>query len=315
MDQRVVATASGVLWTALALSFLGCVAPQGKPTSPPATGSSAGVMANPSADSPAGPTAGPTAGTTAGGTLGPTAGAAGGADGAGTPAAAALDVPAVSEPDAAARQLAEMIGLLSESEGAPLIAAYAESNGVDGAAEILVRLKPELRSKLIRELQQSNPDEVAEYMEALAKAAAAAMLTNGQLREDAGKVVDDWHAAAARGDRDGYLGRMAPDARFLGTDALERWDLEQFTDYVNKYFAPGRGWAFLPDERVLQLSASGTVAWFDELLASESYGELRGTGVLVRAGDVWKVAQYSMTFTVPNDVAENVVDAVSRSEQ
>lgn len=219
------------------------------------------------------------------------------------------------DPQAAARQMAEMIGLLKEAEGAPLIAAYAESNGVDGAAEILVRLDPELRSKLIRELQKSHPDDVAEYMEALATAAAEAALSAEQLREEANRVIDDWHTAAARGDRDGYLGSMAPDARFLGTDSTERWDLEQFTSYVNEHFEPGSGWTFLPAERVLQLSASGNSAWFDERLASESYGELRGTGVLERVGGAWKVAHYSMTFTVPNDVAADVVDAVSRSSQ
>jgi len=211
--------------------------------------------------------------------------------------------------------MAEMIGRLTEAEGAPLIAAYAESNGVDGAAKILVRLEPELRSKLIRELQQSNPDDVAEYMEALAEAAVAAKLSSERLREAADQVIDEWHAAAARGDRDGYLRSMAPDARFLGTDSTERWDLTQFTSYVNEHFEPGNGWTFQPDERILQLSTSGTVAWFDERLASESYGELRGTGVLERIGEAWRVAHYSMTFTVPNDVAADVVDAVGRSAQ
>ncbi len=224
-------------------------------------------------------------------------------------------VPVESGPQAAARQMAEMIGLLEETEGAPLIAAYAEANGVDGAAEILVRLKPELRSKLIRELQRANPDDVAEYMQALAVAAADAAFSTEQLREEANQVIDDWHTAAARGDRDGYLGSMAPDARFLGTDSTERWDLAQFTGYVNEHFEPGNGWTFQPDERVLRLSTSGVSAWFDERLASESYGELRGTGVLERVGGAWKVAHYSMTFTVPNDVAGDVVDAVGRSAQ
>lgn len=292
MEQRVTAPASGLFKAALILSVFGCVTPpvqrsarrEPAPVVREEPGAAAQVE-DPVAE-------------------------------AGTPSVA--ESPAVEpepESQAAARQMAEMIGLLKESEGAPLIAAYAEANGVDGAAEILVRLDPELRSKLIRELQQSNPDEVAEYMEALAVAAAGAALSIKQLREEADRVIDDWHAAAARGDRDGYLGSMAPDARFLGTDSTERWDLAQFTSYVNEHFAPGSGWTFLPDERVLQLSTSGRSAWFDERLASESYGELRGTGVLERVGGTWKVAHYSMTFTVPNDVAADVVEAVSRSSQ
>lgn len=290
MEQSVTAPASGLLKATLVLSLFGCVSP--------ATPPSAGPQPAPAVRSEPG-------GATAAGAPAATA----------EPPAAAQPVALELDTQAAARQIAEMIGLLEESEGAPLIAAYAEANGVGGAAEILVRLEPELRSKLIRELQRSHPDDVAQYMEALALAAASADRSIEQLREEANQVIDDWHAAAARGDRDGYLGSMAPDARFLGTDSTERWDLAQFTSYVNEHFEPGSGWTFLPDERALRISASGRSAWFDERLASKSYGELRGTGVLERVGEAWKVAHYSMTFTVPNDVAADVVEAVSRSSQ
>lgn len=234
--------------------------------------------------------------------------------------------------EAAAAQMSELFGLLGEEEAAQLLMAYSESNGVGGAAEILVRLDAKQRSLVLRELQRSSPDEVGAYIGALetalaaqaksasgAAAAAAAAATSAsstaKLREEAERVIDDWHAAAASGDRDGYLGGMTPGARFLGTDSTERWDMSQFTAYVEEHFKPGSGWTFQPADRVLLMSASGEVAWFDERLASASYGELRGTGVLERIDEAWRVAHYSMTFTVPNDVAGEVVDAVGRSEQ
>ena len=123
-------------------------------------------------------------------------------------------------------------------------------------------------------------------------------------------VLNDWHMAASEADEERYMGHFAPNARFLGTDATERWSLEEFQAYVHSYFSRGRGWTYIPSERHVALSPGGRVAWFDELLHSEGYGELRGTGVLVRTRGEWKIAQYSMTFTVPNDVAGEVTERI-----
>jgi len=122
-------------------------------------------------------------------------------------------------------------------------------------------------------------------------------------------LVDDWHAAASRADAERYLACFAPDAVFLGTDATERWTLAQFAEYVHLHFPRG-GWTYHPHDRVVQLSADGELAWFDEGLGHASYGELRGTGVLRRAPDGWRIVHYSMTFTIPNAVARRVVEVV-----
>lgn len=119
--------------------------------------------------------------------------------------------------------------------------------------------------------------------------------------------MDDWHAAATAGDRARYLAHLADDAVFLGTDATERWDMATFRAYVEQYMAPGDGWPYAPSERGLVVPEGGDIAWFDEKLASPGYGELRGTGVLRRDGDSWRIVHYSMTFTVPNGVARDVV--------
>ncbi|WP_312685611.1 nuclear transport factor 2 family protein, partial [Brevundimonas nasdae] len=41
----------------------------------------------------------------------------------------------------------------------------------------------------------------------------------------AGLVVDQMHQAAARADGPAYFETFTPDARFIGTDATERWTL------------------------------------------------------------------------------------------
>ena len=123
------------------------------------------------------------------------------------------------------------------------------------------------------------------------------------------RVLDDWHDAAAKADEARYLGHFAPEARFLGTDAGERWPIEEFRAYVRARFQV-RGWTYHPHDRVVGLSHDGLIAWFDEELTNAGYGELRGTGVLRRQGGVWRITHYSMTFTIPNGVAPEVVELV-----
>jgi ketosteroid isomerase-like protein len=120
-------------------------------------------------------------------------------------------------------------------------------------------------------------------------------------------VIDAWHAAAARADEAAYFDLLTDDAIFLGTDSSERWTKTAFREFVHPYFSTGRGWTYTPRDRSVYFSADGRVAWFEEKLDNEKYGELRGTGVLRRTGPSWKIAHYSMSFPVPNDRTEGVV--------
>lgn len=121
----------------------------------------------------------------------------------------------------------------------------------------------------------------------------------------AGKILDDWHDAAAKADEGRYFGHFAPDAVFLGTDATERWDLAAFRAFAHPYFAKGKAWTFVPSGR--HLAVTGDWAVFDELLASESYGTCRGSGVLHKIAGVWKIVQYDLSIPVPNALAKDVV--------
>ena len=122
------------------------------------------------------------------------------------------------------------------------------------------------------------------------------------------RVLDGWHAAAARADLDGYLGVMDEDAVYLGTDATERWTQPQFRAFCAPYFAEGRGWKYEPRER--HVVVEGDLAWFDEHLVNEKYGDCRGTGVLRRRDREWKLAHYSLTFLIPNERARAVIELV-----
>lgn len=122
-------------------------------------------------------------------------------------------------------------------------------------------------------------------------------------------VLDELHARAAAADYEGYFALFAEDAVFLGTDRSEYWPLEEFKAYARSRFASGSGWTYRPLERFVHLR--GQVAWFEERLQHERYGETRGTGVLVETGDGWRVAQYNLTLPLPNDLFADVATRVA----
>ena len=49
-------------------------------------------------------------------------------------------------------------------------------------------------------------------------------------------LLDNWHAAAAKGDYNGYFGKIAEDGRYIGTDATENWDKKAFAAFSKPYF-------------------------------------------------------------------------------
>jgi ketosteroid isomerase-like protein len=128
------------------------------------------------------------------------------------------------------------------------------------------------------------------------------------------RALDAWHVSASKADRAGYIGFMAEDGVFMGTDASERWTAAEFDEFVALYFDKGVGWTYVPQDRHVVLSDDGRTAWFDERLISEKYGELRGTGVLRLRDGAWKLVHYSMTFPLPNAITKEVVEMIRTRE-
>jgi uncharacterized protein (TIGR02246 family) len=132
-------------------------------------------------------------------------------------------------------------------------------------------------------------------------------------------VLDDFHAAAAAADGERYFGHFTPDGVFIGTDATERWSVDEFRAYAQPHFSKGKGWSYTATERHVRLSDDGRTAWFDERLENEKYGEVRGSGVLQfedGAGHdgTWRIAQYVLSFPVPNELAGDLVERIRTHE-
>ncbi|MBI3548348.1 MAG: nuclear transport factor 2 family protein [Elusimicrobia bacterium] len=128
-------------------------------------------------------------------------------------------------------------------------------------------------------------------------------------------TLDDWHDAAAKADETRYFGHFAPDGVFLGTDATERWNVEQFRAYAHPYFAKGKAWTLKARDRHVSLSPDGGTAWFDEKVDSPKYGEGRGSCVLVKLKDGWRISQYNYTVPIPNEKFSDVLKVIGQPKK
>ena len=127
------------------------------------------------------------------------------------------------------------------------------------------------------------------------------------------ETLDALHQAAADADGAIYFGLFTSDAVYRGTDVTELWTLSEFRAFAEPYFARGRGWTYVPRERHVDIAPTdcACVAWFDEVLDSQSYGTSRGTGVVVRGDDgAWRIAYYALTFPIPNALARDMTGRI-----
>ena len=112
--------------------------------------------------------------------------------------------------------------------------------------------------------------------------------------------LEAWHKAAAEADFDAYFDLMTEDAVFIGTDAEENWQLDQFKAFSKPYFDRGKAWSFSTLERTIYHPKKAKMAWFDELLDTQM-GICRGSGVMLLDGKEWKVQHYVLSIAVPNE--------------
>ncbi|MCC7441799.1 MAG: nuclear transport factor 2 family protein [Bdellovibrionales bacterium] len=127
-------------------------------------------------------------------------------------------------------------------------------------------------------------------------------------------TLDQFHQAASKADGAAYFGLFSPEGVFIGTDATERWTVEEFKKYAMPHFSKGKGWTYVPKNRHVDLVPGGEVAWFDEILESKSYGTCRGSGVLRRIEGRWKISQYHLTIPVPNALADTLVQLIRKGD-
>jgi ketosteroid isomerase-like protein len=135
---------------------------------------------------------------------------------------------------------------------------------------------------------------------------AFTVINTGEDKDKINSMLDGWHKAAAEAKYNDYLNFMTEDAIFIGTDATENWNKTEFQAFAKPFFDKGKAWNFTAVERHIYFDKTGEVAWFDELLSTQMK-ICRGSGVLVKIGEQWKIKHYVLSMTVPNDNVEEVV--------
>jgi len=128
-----------------------------------------------------------------------------------------------------------------------------------------------------------------------------------------GKLLDKWHRDAAAGNHQEYIGAMTSDGLFIGTDACEHWSTSEFSTWCKPHFDKGKTWDFRVIKREIHVANDEKTAWFDELLNTKM-GLCRGSGVVVKQKNQWKVAQYILSATVPNELMKEVTRIKSAAD-
>ena len=125
-------------------------------------------------------------------------------------------------------------------------------------------------------------------------------------------VLDRLNAAASTADEVAYFDLFTPNARFVGTDPTEHWTMAEFKAFAEPYFRRDSAWSFPATERFITVAGIDCrcIAWFEEKLDSRHYGATRGSGVMRKTADGWKIEQYVLSFAIPNDRSDAVVAAV-----
>ena len=134
-----------------------------------------------------------------------------------------------------------------------------------------------------------------------------------EIKSDIDVNLNLWHNAAAEASFEDYFRLMTNDAVFIGTDATENWQLDTFKSFSKPYFDKGKAWSFKALERNIYLSDDKKLAWFDELLDTQM--ELcRGSGIIEKTVDGWKVKHYVLSIAIPNDNIKEVVNLKQKTD-
>jgi len=136
---------------------------------------------------------------------------------------------------------------------------------------------------------------------------------NKGIKTEINTTLNNWHLAATEANFDNYFGKMDSISVFIGTDASENWNKTQFANFSKPYFDKGKAWDFKTLERNVYVNKSGDFVWFDELLHTWM-GTCRGSGVLEKKANGWKIKQYVLSVAIPNDDVQKVIAAKKKND-
>jgi hypothetical protein len=126
--------------------------------------------------------------------------------------------------------------------------------------------------------------------------------------------IDAWHLAATQANEKAFFNAMDDESIYIGTDASERWTKAEFQKFAKPHFDKGKAWDFKAYDRDVHVATDGRYVWFSELLTTWM-GVCRGSGILYKTPEGWKIKQYHLSVTVPNDIIKDFITLVEKFNQ
>lgn len=137
---------------------------------------------------------------------------------------------------------------------------------------------------------------------------------NDNLKQNLDDIITKWHHAAAVADAKTYFGYLDDDAIYMGTDATEYWTKDEFQKWAEPWFKKKSAWTIYATKRNIYLSNDKTYAWFDEILVA-GFGPARGSGIMIKTKNGWKIKHYNLAMTIPNEVSKEVKNIIEKGFQ
>ena len=116
-------------------------------------------------------------------------------------------------------------------------------------------------------------------------------------------ALDALYQAGNNNNASAFLTLLSDDAVFIGIDGSVRLQGQTLRSFLRDRFTRQTGWGYLSHNRKLRVSEDGSVAWFEETLEHDAIGRGWGSGVLIKIGGHWKIAQYSVSVPAPIGIA------------
>ncbi len=120
-------------------------------------------------------------------------------------------------------------------------------------------------------------------------------------------ILDNWHKDAKKANFDSYFNKISENGFYIGTDKSENWSQKEFKTFCKPYFKKKTTWDFKTIERNIYFSKNKEVVWFNELLDTWM-GTCRGSGILEKENNEWKIKQYVLSVTIPNNEIKKVIE-------
>lgn len=134
--------------------------------------------------------------------------------------------------------------------------------------------------------------------------------SDAEIKNLADSIITQWHSSATKANYENYFNLMNSNSVFIGTDITENWTKSDFAEMCKPYFEKGSVWDFMAVERNIYVSTSKDIIWFDESL-NTWMGLCRGSGVLEKVENNWKIQHYVLSLAVPNEVVGQVISIKS----